>query len=521
MARLITEERRVLTGNLHTIPDIHHLFRLHKCKWMARDPKTYSEEIVREFYASYAATLRGSIDKRSKPTAQDPLTSTMVRGFSVDISHATINRFLYGLGPDHIWALNTADFDCRWDTVQSGAFTRNTEQREALLLWLARHIIAYGERAEWVTTPRLGIRKATLNLVAKFFWLLVRNRVSPTKADNLLCRDAGVPIWHCDKLVHATGTLGIGLIRDEANVASPRRGPRVDVPENAYLVDAVEQMQGDDPARPAHNDDTPVSSSQAISLAPSLSRATPPSGDNVIPLARVQKLEAQMDTLLLYHIKPWMRKLIAESEKRVEKRMKAKTDQKVQTIHKWLNAFELRVLQRPAPTIDMSSFRTELASLRADVDVILAIPAVEPQAAPSALGDDTVLGTLFSGDDAEEKPEPVSARGKRHRSSRKTELMEEEKASKRQRKQEKKAQKASIIDEQLRQQSSREMVAGASSSILVSEVLPTVADDVSTTGGMVRPTNSTTEGVVTKDAGNIEGDPTIAVVESGKPDPPV
>uniref|UniRef100_M1DKZ6 Integrase core domain containing protein n=1 Tax=Solanum tuberosum TaxID=4113 RepID=M1DKZ6_SOLTU len=161
-------------------------------------------QIVREFYASYAATLRGSISKRSKPIAQDPLTSTM--------------------------------------------------------------------HAEWVAAPSLGIRKATLNFVAKFFWLLVRNRVSPTKADNQLtwdravmvaalvagveidfarillaeihervfktsttypcpclisqlCRDSGLPIWHCDRLIHPTGTLDIGLIRDEANVAAPRREP--------------------------------------------------------------------------------------------------------------------------------------------------------------------------------------------------------------------------------------------------------------------------------------------------------
>ncbi|KAG5586155.1 hypothetical protein H5410_046589 [Solanum commersonii] len=130
---------------------------------------------------------------------------------------------------------------------------------------------------EWVATPRLGIRKATLTFVAKFFWLLVHNKVSPTKAANhvtwdravmvvalvagveinfarmllaeiherafrtsttypfpcltfQLCKDSGVPIWHCDRLVHPTGALDIGLIRDKANVAAPRREPQVEVP---------------------------------------------------------------------------------------------------------------------------------------------------------------------------------------------------------------------------------------------------------------------------------------------------
>jgi len=55
--------------------------------------------------------------------------------------------------------------------------------------------------------------------------------------------DSGVPIWHCDKLIRATGTLDIGLIRDEANVAAPRRESQVNVPPlGADLVDDVEQM---------------------------------------------------------------------------------------------------------------------------------------------------------------------------------------------------------------------------------------------------------------------------------------
>uniref|UniRef100_M1DNY3 Integrase core domain containing protein n=1 Tax=Solanum tuberosum TaxID=4113 RepID=M1DNY3_SOLTU len=192
--------------------------------------------------------------------------------------------------------------------------------------------------------------------------------------------------------------------------------------------------------------------------------------------------------------------------------MEAKTDHKVQAVHKRLDAFELKVLERPTRTTDMSSFRTELASLRADVDTILATPALELQVAPSALGDDTVLGALFSGDDAEEQPEPAP-RGKRHRSSHKTELTEEEKASKRQRRQEERARKASIIDEQLRQQRTSEMIDGASSSM-------PVGIDVRTTEGATRVTDSTTDGVVLVDAVTTEGDPSVDLAGSGKLDPP-
>uniref|UniRef100_M1DXJ5 Integrase core domain containing protein n=1 Tax=Solanum tuberosum TaxID=4113 RepID=M1DXJ5_SOLTU len=164
--------------------------------------------------------------------------------------------------------------------------------------------------------------------------------------------------------------------------------------------------------------------------------------------------------------------------------MKAKMDQKVQAVHKRLDAFELRVLERLASTTDMSSFRTELASLQADIDAILATPAIEPQAAPSALGDDTVLGALLSGDDADVQPEPTRAH-----------------------------------DEQLRQQRAREMVVGASNSMPVSEVLLTVAINVSTTDGAVRVADSTTDGTILSDAGTTEGDPSVDLVGSGKPDP--
>ncbi|KAG5576288.1 hypothetical protein H5410_056422 [Solanum commersonii] len=235
------EERRVLTVSLHTVPDIHQLFNLHKCDWMARDPGTYSEEIVREFYASYAAPLHGSISKQSKPIAKDPLTSTVVRGCSVDISHANISRFLYGPTTGHSWSLNTAEFDYRWDIVRSGALQRNVKQREAVILWLGKYIAAKGERAEWVGTPR----------------------------------DSGVLILHCDKLTHPTRTLDIGLIRDEANVAAPRREPRVKVPPlGADPVDTMGQTHGSDPIMPDHTDTIPASSSQAASRASSSSRST-------------------------------------------------------------------------------------------------------------------------------------------------------------------------------------------------------------------------------------------------------
>ncbi|KAG5585933.1 hypothetical protein H5410_046367 [Solanum commersonii] len=289
MARLITEERRVLTGSLHTVPDIHRLFNLHKCDWMARDPGTYSEEIVREFYASYAATLWGSISKRSKPLAQDPLTSTLVRGCPVDISPATIRRFLYGPTAGHSWSLNTAEFDYRWDIVRSGAFQRNFEQREAVIHWLAKYIAADAKvsptkadnQVTWDRAVMAAVLVAGVEIdFARMLLAEIHERAFRTSTTYpfpclifQLCRDSGVPIWHSDRLVHPIGALDI------------------------------------------------------VSIGPNSSRSTPQLGVVVVPLARVQKLEAQMATLLHY-IQPWMQKSIAESEARVERRMEDMMDQK-------------------------------------------------------------------------------------------------------------------------------------------------------------------------------------------------
>uniref|UniRef100_M1DYJ6 Integrase core domain containing protein n=1 Tax=Solanum tuberosum TaxID=4113 RepID=M1DYJ6_SOLTU len=249
-------------------------------------------------------------------------------------------------------------------------------------------------------------------------------------------------------------------------------------------------------------------------MAPSSSRSTPQLGATVVPFARVQKLEAQMATLL-HHIQPWMQKSIAESEARMERRMEGMIDQKVEAVNKRLDAFELRVLERSAPATDLSALQADLASLRTDLDAILAAPAVETQATPTTLTDDTVLDSLFSGT-AEESSAPTHVKGKRHGSHR----TEEEKAHKRQRRQEKEARRASIVDEELRQQRVRERVAGASSSVPVAEVQPLVRDVVNTTDGAVRLMESTTESAMIADVGTTEGATTTVTAGSKKPDPP-
>ena len=114
-----------------------------------------------------------------------------------------------------------------------------------------------------------------------------------------LCRTAGVPIWHINQLKTPQGTFDVGLIRDEANELAPRRGPRLELPPLADdLADTVAQARA---ATQASTDTTPVESIPGSSTAPSSSHTAPL--PLLASLARVQKLEAQMATLL-HHIQP-------------------------------------------------------------------------------------------------------------------------------------------------------------------------------------------------------------------------
>ena len=112
-----------------------------------------------------------------------------------------------------------------------------------------------------------------------------------------LCRTTGVPIWHIDQLKTPQGTVDVGLIRDEDNELAPRRGTCPELPPLADdLADTVAQART---ATQASTDTTLVDSIPGSSPAPSSSCTAPLS--TLVPLARVQKLEAKMATLL-HHI---------------------------------------------------------------------------------------------------------------------------------------------------------------------------------------------------------------------------
>ena len=267
-----------------------------------------------------------------------------------------------------------------------------------------------------------------------------------------LCRTAGVPIWHIDQLKTPQGTVDVGLIRDEANELAPRRGPRPELPPLADdLADTVAQARA---ATQASTDTTPVESIPGSSPAPSSSRTAPL--PLLVPLARVQKLEAQMATLL-HHIQPWMQKSITESEERLERKMQQFTERKIAEVNQRLDAFELRVLARLAPPVDVSDLQAAVDSLRADIDTILEARVPDSEAPSVEPAEDTVLAALFI---TEIPPPPPRESAKRRRGR----VEDEARARKKEHREMEAARRALLAEAEAYQIRASQIAAGASSS---------------------------------------------------------
>uniref|UniRef100_M1D8L4 Integrase core domain containing protein n=1 Tax=Solanum tuberosum TaxID=4113 RepID=M1D8L4_SOLTU len=95
--------------------------------------------------------------------------------------------------------------------------------------------------------------------------------------------------------------------------------------------------------------------------------------------------------------------------------MEQMMDAKIQAVHKHLDAFELRILERNEPTIDVTTFEMELARLRSDVDALLSLDEVVPETIPGVEEDEVVMSAFFGV--TMPPPDPSRAAGKRHCSS--------------------------------------------------------------------------------------------------------
>lgn len=103
-----------------------------------------------------------------------------------------------------------------------------------------------------------------------------------------------------------------------------------------------------------------------------------------------------------------------EDKDRIKKRVAQMTEMKIQEVHQLLDAFELRFLQCPDPTINLNTLQEVVTSLRADVDNILEMRGPDPETTPVQLAKDTLLAALFTGPTTSSKPRECD---KRHRSN--------------------------------------------------------------------------------------------------------
>ena len=192
-----------------------------------------------------------------------------------------------------------------------------------------------------------------------------------------------------------------------------------------------------------------------------------------------------------------MQKAITESEARMERKMQ----RKITEVHQHLDAFELRVLARPAHPVDVSTLQAAVNSLRADIDTILEARVPEPVEPV----EDTVLAALFATSDI---PPPSPRESDKRRRGR---LEDEARARKKERREMEAARRASLAEVEEHRIRASQIAAGASSSRTVETVGGTtegaVASEDITEG--VQIAEDTTEGV------QIEED-----VGSGKPGPP-
>ena len=110
-----------------------------------------------------------------------------------------------------------------------------------------------------------------------------------------------------------------------------------------------------------------------------------------------------------------MQKSITESEESLERKMVQFIERKIDEVNQRLDAFELRVLARPSPSVDVSTLQNRVDSLRADIDTILEARVPNYEASSVDPAEDTVLAALFATSEIPPPPPRESAKRRRGR----------------------------------------------------------------------------------------------------------
>ena len=98
----------------------------------------------------------------------------------------------------------------------------------------------------------------------------------------------------------------------------------------------------------------------------------------------------------LHHIQPWMQRSTTKAEERLESKMVQHTERKITKVHQRLDSFDLRVLARPTPQVDVLTLQAAIENLRADIDMTLEARVLESKAPSAEPAMDTVMAALFA-----------------------------------------------------------------------------------------------------------------------------
>ncbi|KAG5577710.1 hypothetical protein H5410_057844 [Solanum commersonii] len=341
---------------------------------MTRDPGASGEEIMRaEFYASYATTLE----------AQFPSGQILLRG-STHFHIGSRMRWTYHCPQSRrfLWSqlLVTlgpsiqAEFDYR-DGTLCGVVPSKVRTTRGYDTWLAKSFFARWRRLE-MESACSQIRRALgpPHLLTPFhaLFFVVRGLWS---ADGGIVDSASLP----------TTRWTSGLIRDVKAECS--------IPAGASRCQSTSLWVRRPYTTMVRRRDSMTSRALVLvwrqhgllcfSVAVWALALPGPHARRSCSLGQSLEVRSSMATLL-HHIQTRC-KSRSESEARVERMMEDMMDRKVQTVNNHLDAFELRVLERPASAIDLSSLQADKASLRSDVEAILAAAGCQPRGCPSAL----------------------------------------------------------------------------------------------------------------------------------------
>ncbi|TMW84050.1 hypothetical protein EJD97_000138 [Solanum chilense] len=210
------------------------------------------------------------------PAKQDPLEQVLVRRIQVDMSLPSIRRYLYDENVDANRTPLTAEFDYRWQIVKGGQFLHETSLRETTKRWMALYLSINAEGDAAIAFP--------------------------PQPD--LHEEVFVAVMHKRAFKVTTAYPFPSMIFSLCRSAAQGRTATQAASTNTILVGSI------------------PGSSTALSSY----RSTP--FPALVPLARVQKLEAQI-AKLLHHIKPLMQNSIAEEEERLERRFVQHTERNI------------------------------------------------------------------------------------------------------------------------------------------------------------------------------------------------